>query len=76
MTTEWEARTGSETENVQGCAEGDWSWRVDQLAEAVAGLTVTRTGGPSGFEPRSHEIKDTSCHCSPCLLKENVTEES
>ena len=49
MSAEWKARTEAGTENVQGCAEDDWNWRVDQLAEAMAGLTVTSRGGPSRF---------------------------
>ena len=52
MTAEWKGCTEAETENVQGCAEDDWSWRVDQLAKAMAGLTVTSRGGPSGFRAK------------------------
>lgn len=73
VTTEWEACTGVEMWKVQGCAEDDW--RVEQVAEARAGLTFPGELDHQVSEPKSHERKGTSCHHCACLHKENVTEE-
>lgn len=75
VSAEWKARTeagtgGMSKDVLKTTGTGEWT----SLLEAMAGLTVTSRVDHQVSEPRSHDMKDTSCHCSPCLLKENVAE--